>query len=139
MINYCNKVKGFMTHNLFKEILVEVVLDVRIRCVKKNMDLYVITIHFLQNRFIEKYVCWFAYGEPYVPYEIMIEMMVGSTSSCSNMHRVVDDNSNPYRSMTMNVIGMNQGYANECSIIDEEPNVDATRFFDLLKDYDKPL
>jgi hypothetical protein len=55
------------------------------------------------------------------------------------MHRVVDDNSNPYRSMTMNVIGMNQGYANECSIIDEEPNVDATRFFDLLKDYDKPL
>jgi hypothetical protein len=72
MINYCNKVKGFMTHNLFKEILVEVVLDVRIRCVKKNMDLYVITMHFLQNRFIEKYVCWFAYGEPYVPYEIMI-------------------------------------------------------------------
>jgi hypothetical protein len=103
------------------------------------MDLYVITMHFLQNRFIEKYMYWFAYGEPYVPYETMIEMMVGLTSSCSNVHRVIDENSNPYRSMIMNVIGMNQGYANECSIIDEEPNADATRFFDLLKDYDKPL
>jgi hypothetical protein len=34
---------------------------------------------------------------------------------------------------------MNQSYAGECSIIDEEPNTDATRFFDLLKDSDETL
>ena len=27
----------------------------------------------------------------------MVEMMVRSTSSSSNVHRVIDDNSNPYR------------------------------------------
>jgi len=52
---------------------------------------------------------WFAYGEPYIPYETMVEMMVESISSFSNMNGVVDDNSNPYRNMIMDVIGMNQG------------------------------
>jgi hypothetical protein len=27
----------------------------------------------------------------------------------------------------------------ECSIIDEEPNANATRFFDILKDFNEPL
>ena len=27
----------------------------------------------------------------------MVEMMVRSTSSSSNVHRVIDDNSNPYK------------------------------------------
>jgi hypothetical protein len=30
--------------------------------------------------------CWFTHKKPYVPYETMIEMMVESTSSSSNMH-----------------------------------------------------
>jgi len=34
---------------------------------------------------------------------------------------------------------MNQGYAGECSIVDEEPNAEAIRFFELLKDSDKLL
>jgi hypothetical protein len=34
---------------------------------------------------------------------------------------------------------MNQGYVSKCSIIDEKPNADAIRFFDLLKDFDEPL
>jgi hypothetical protein len=34
---------------------------------------------------------------------------------------------------------MNQGYAGECLIIYEEPNVDTTMFFDLLKDFNEPL
>jgi len=55
------------------------------------------------------------------------------------MHEVVDDNSIPYRNMVIDVIGMNQDYFGQYSIIDEEPNEEMTRFFDLLKDSDKPL
>jgi hypothetical protein len=49
----------------------------------------------------------------------MIERMVVSTSSSSNMHGVVDDNSNPYKNMIMDAMRMNQGYAGECLIINE--------------------
>ena len=59
--------------------------------------------------------------------------MVGSTSSINNMHGVVYDNNNHYRSMIMNVMRINQGDASEYSIVDEELNADATEFFDLLK------
>jgi hypothetical protein len=38
----------------------------------------------------------------------------------------------------MDVMIMNQGYGSECLSIDEERNVDATRFFELLKDSDEP-
>ena len=41
--------------------------------------------------------------------------------------------------MIMDAMRMSQGYANECSIVDEESNVDAIRFLDLLKDFDEPL
>jgi hypothetical protein len=41
--------------------------------------------------------------------------------------------------MVMDGMRMNQGYVGQCPIIDEEPNADATKFFDFLKDSDKPL
>jgi len=70
----------------------------------------------------------------------MVERMVGSTSSASNVHRVVDDNSNLYRNIVMDAMRINQGHAGQCLILDEEHNIDATRFFFyLLKDYNKPL
>jgi len=65
--------------------------------------------------------------------------MVGSTSSASNMHGVETNNSNPYRTMVMDAMRMNHGHTSQCSIIDEERNADAARFFDLLKDSHKPL
>jgi hypothetical protein len=65
--------------------------------------------------------------------------MAGSTSSVSNVHGVVDDNSNSYRIMVMDAMRMNQEHADQYPIIDEEPNADATMFFDLLKDSNKPL
>jgi len=34
---------------------------------------------------------------------------------------------------------MNQGNVSQCPIVEEERNVDAVRFFDLLKDSDEPL
>jgi hypothetical protein len=40
--------------------------------------------------------------------------MVELTSSSSNMHGVVDDNSNSFINIIMNVMRMNQGYVGEC-------------------------
>jgi hypothetical protein len=55
------------------------------------------------------------------------------------MHEVGNENSNPYRNMVMDVMRMSEGNVSECPIIEEEPNADAARFFDLLKDSDEPL
>jgi hypothetical protein len=52
--------------------------------------------------------------------------MVGSTSSSSNVYGVVDDNSNPWRTMVIDAMRMNQGYAGECLIIDKELNTNMT-------------
>jgi hypothetical protein len=49
-------------------------------------------------------MCWFTHEEPYVPYETMVERMIGQISSSSIMFRVVDDNHNPYMNMVMNAI-----------------------------------
>jgi len=38
--------------------------------------------------------------------------------------------------MVMDAMIINQGYAGECSIIDENSNADATRFFEILNDFD---
>jgi hypothetical protein len=69
----------------------------------------------------------------------MGETVVGSTSSASNVHEAANNNTNPYINMVMDAMRMNQGNVSQCPIIEEEPNADAARFFDLLKDSDKPL
>jgi len=66
----------------------------------------------------------------------MVERVVGLTSNASNMHEVGNDNSNPYR--VMDAMRISEGNISEYPIIEEEPNVDTTRFFDLLKDSDEP-
>jgi hypothetical protein len=88
---------------------------------------------------MEDYLYWYAHGEVFVPNESMVERVVGSTSSASNVHEVGNDNSNPYRNMVMDAMRMSEGNVSECPIIQEEPDVDATRFFDLLKDSNEPL
>jgi len=88
---------------------------------------------------MEDYLCWYAHGELFVSNESMVERVVGSTFSASNMHEVGNDNSNPYRNIVMDAMRRSEGNVNECPIIEEEPNADATRFFDLLKDSDEPL
>jgi hypothetical protein len=69
----------------------------------------------------------------------MGERVVRSTSSASNVHEAANDNTNPYRNMIMDSMRMNQGSVSQCPIVEEEPNADAPRFFDLLKDSDEPL
>jgi len=34
---------------------------------------------------------------------------------------------------------MSEGNVSECPIVEEEPNTNATRFFDMLKDSNEPL
>jgi hypothetical protein len=41
--------------------------------------------------------------------------------------------------MLINAMRMNHGYVSKCSIVNEEPNTGGTRFFEVLKDSDKPL
>jgi len=65
--------------------------------------------------------------------------VVGLTSSVSNMHEIGNENNNPYRNMVMDAMRMSEGNVRECPIIEEEPNADTARFFDLLKDSDEPL
>jgi hypothetical protein len=55
------------------------------------------------------------------------------------MHEVGNENNNPYMNMVMDAMRMSKGNVSECPIVEEEPNADATRFFDLLKDSDEPL
>jgi len=69
----------------------------------------------------------------------MVERMVGSTYTVSNVHEIVDENNNPYRNMDMNAMRIKQGHTGQYPIVDEERNADVTRFFDLLKDFDEPL
>jgi len=84
-------------------------------------------------------LCWYAHGEPFVPHEIMVRRMTESTFNASNVHGVETNNNNPYRTMIMDAMRINQGHASQYPIVDEEHNANATRFFDLLKDSDKPL
>jgi len=96
-------------------------------------------MHLLHKGFIENYRCWYAHGEVFVRNKRMGERVVWSISSANNVHGVANDNSNPYRNMVMDAMRMNQGNVSQCPIIEEEPNADAARFFDLLKDSDEPL
>ena len=69
----------------------------------------------------------------------MVEKMVGSTFISNNVYEVVDDNSNPYKSIIMDTMRINLSYAGKCSSVDEEQNVDAFRFLELLKDFNEPF
>jgi hypothetical protein len=55
------------------------------------------------------------------------------------VHKAANDNTNPYRNMVMDAMRINQGNVSQCSIVEEEPNADAARFFYLLKDSNEPL
>jgi hypothetical protein len=64
----------------------------------------------------------------------MVKRMVGLTFSSSNVHGVVDNNSNTYINIVMDAMRMNQGFVDQCPIIDEELHANVARFFNLLKD-----
>jgi hypothetical protein len=73
------------------------------------------TMYLLKKWFVKKYFYWFTYEEPYVPYKIMLERIVGSISSSNIMHEFADNNSNPYRSIVMDAMKMYRDYSSEDS------------------------
>ena len=78
---------------------------------------------------MENYIWWYVHRELFVRNESIVERMVRSTSSASNVHRVVNDNSNPYRNMVMDAMRINQGNVSQCPIIEEEPIQTESGFF----------
>jgi hypothetical protein len=141
-MDYCNGVQGFI--NFATSIPRNFTNDsIKCPCRKcKNLKFLhqdVVLMHLLTKGFMEDYLCWYAHGELFIPNESMEEQVVGSTSSASNMHEVGNENSNPYRNMVMDAKRMSEGNVKECPIVEEEPNADTTRFFDLLRDSDEPL
>jgi len=141
-MDYCNRVHGFIN---FATSIPRNFTGGGIRCPcrkcqnKKYLHQDVVMMHLLHKGFIENYQCWYAHGEVFVSKRRMEEMVVESNSSASNVHEAANNNTNPYRNMVMDAMRMNQGNVSQCPIVEEEPNVDATRFFDLLKDSDEPL
>ena len=131
-MDYYNGVQGFINFTTF---IPRNFTDGGIRCPcrkcknKKSLYLIVVTMHLLTKGFMEDYMCWYAHGELFVPNENMVERVDGSTSSASNVHEVVNDNSNPYKNMVMDAMTMNKGNTSQCPIVVEEPNADATMFF----------
>ena len=113
-MDYCNEVRGFINYATSnpRNITGFGIKCPCKRCKNKNfLDLDVVMMHLLQNEFIKEYLCWYAHGEPFVPHKTIVEKMVRSTSTASNVYRVVDDNCNPCRTMVMDVMRMNQGHA----------------------------
>ena len=93
------------THYLIQKILVKAIFYICKSCKNKTFNsLDVVMMYLLQKGFMEKYLCLLTYREPYIPYETMIERIVWSTYSSSNVHGVIDDNSNHYRSMIIDEI-----------------------------------
>ena len=64
--------------------------------------------------FMEDYLCWYAHGELFDPSESMVERVVGSTSIASNMHKVGNENNNPYMNIVMDAMRMRNGNVSEC-------------------------
>ena len=141
-MDYCNRVQGFIN---FTTSIPRNFTRGGTKCPcrkcknKKYLHPDVVMMHLLHKGFIKDYLCWYAHEELFVRNESIVERVVGSTSSASNVHGVANDNNNPYKNMVMDTMRMNQGNVSQCPIIEEEPNADATRFFDLLKDSNEPF
>ena len=81
---------------------------------------------------MEDYYQWTSHGEPY----LFATTVASSSNSANNEDRSREDNR--YREMVMDVAGPSF-VGNEEMTIEEEPNVQAKRFYDLLKAAEEPL
>jgi hypothetical protein len=76
--DYCNEIEGFINYVLSN---LKIISGSGIRCPCKRcknkmfLNPYIVIMHLLQKGFMRKYLCWFAYEEPYFPYETMVERM----------------------------------------------------------------
>ena len=58
----------------------------------------------------------------------MLKRIIGSTSSSSNIYKVINDNRNYYKSMVIDAMKMNHGYSSKGLCFNEEPNIKAIFF-----------
>jgi hypothetical protein len=136
-MDYCNGVQGFIN---FTTSIPRNFTGDGIRCLcrkcenKKYLHPDVVMMHLLHKGFMENYQCWYAHRKVFVHNKSMRERVVGSTFSASNLQGVANDNNNHYRNIVIDAMKMNQCNVRQCPIVEEKPNADAVRFFDLLKD-----
>jgi len=77
-MDYCNEIESFINYALFN---LKNISGISIRCSckrcknKKFLNPDIVIMHLLQKGFMKKYLCWFAYEEPYFPYKTMVERM----------------------------------------------------------------
>lgn len=96
-----------------------------IRCSNRRyLDVDTVKVHLYKKGFTLKYFEWICHGED----------VIGSSSSSSIQ-------SNPYRDMIVDALGNNEdGSLFEVgNSVEEEPNDEAKKFFDLLKAAEDPL
>jgi hypothetical protein len=115
-MDYCNGVQGFIN---FTTSILRNFTGGGIRCPyrkcknKKYLHPDVVMMHLLHKGFWRIiYVGMHTENYLFVMrawYESMVERVVGSNSSASNVHELVNDNSNPYRNMVLDAMRMNQG------------------------------
>jgi len=77
-------------------------------------------MHLLQKGFIKQYLYWYAYEEPYISHEVMIEMMVGQLlvlAKCMELKMIIYRNL--YKIIVMDAMRINQGHTGQYVIIDE--------------------
>ena len=88
MMNYYNWVQGFINYAMSNPRNING-CGIKYPCKrcknKKFLDLDVVRIHLLQKGFMEKYLCWYALGELFVPHKTMIKKMVELIFSASYM------------------------------------------------------
>ena len=94
--------------------------------------------HLLRKGFLPYYKNWTVHGEPYDT-----DILVGPLSG--GISRVVNDkgDANPYRNMVLDAMRDDDAYYNDRDwstvVIEEPPNLEASKFFKLLKAAEEPL
>ena len=97
-----------------------------------------VTEHIYRYGFMGDYYQWTSHGEPY-----LLPTTVASTSNDQAIELSVErdnqfEGDNWCREMVMDVAGPSF-MGNEAMTTEEEPNVQAKRFYDLLRDAEEPL
>jgi hypothetical protein len=103
---------------------------------KKFHHKVVVMIHLLKNDFAKKYLCWFTHYKNHM--FLMKPCLKGWLTQLLVLEIYMSSQKIIiifYRSMIMDAMRMNHDYSGEgsCNIsLDEEPNINRTRFFELL-------
>jgi len=103
-MDYCNGVQGFINFatSIPRNFTGGGIKSPCRKCKnKKYLHPDVVRMHLLHKGYMENYLCWYAYRTLFFHNESMVERVVGSTFSTSNMHGVANDS---FTQIKLNVI-----------------------------------